>query len=237
MHWTSFCSCRCQSKVSQVLQVDVKMLVNLNACLSDIEIAFNIICSFWIAKSKKIPVRIVFIRPVDTEIIHYIILTLSTNQHFNSWLNFWPSASLLGADCGVFHRYEMKPIMISDFLLKASQIVFINRFFRHESSYLLESTFRIILWASSKSLSLLYDFIRPTLRMPDYHFHHRHFYHPSSSLLSFTTNRSHHILLTVSGKKVNLCIKVHNFHRQCRILTKFRNSNATSNGIQITKFQ
>ena len=44
-------------------------------------------------------------------------------------------------------------------------------------------------------------------------------------------------IYTVSGKKVNLCIQFNNFHRQCMILTKFRNSNATSNGIQITKFQ
>ena len=38
-------------------------------------------------------------------------------------------------------------------------------------------------------------------------------------------------------EKVNLCIQFHNFHRQSRILTKFRDSNTTSNGIQITKFQ
>jgi len=50
---------------------------------------------------------------------------------------------------------------------------------------------------------------------------------------TFTVSR----LYTVSEKKVNLCIHFHNFHRQCRILTKFRNSNATSNGMQTTKFQ
>ena len=45
------------------------------------------------------------------------------------------------------------------------------------------------------------------------------------------------LFYTVSGKKVNRCIQFNNFHRQCRILTKFRNSNEMSNGIQITKFQ
>ena len=52
-------------------------------------------------------------------------------------------------------------------------------------------------------------------------------------LMNLTTKHNY----TVSDKKVNLCIQFHNFHRQCRILTKFHNSNATSNGIQITKVQ
>ena len=46
-------------------------------------------------------------------------------------------------------------------------------------------------------------------------------------MLDTTNNNKLYMwIYTVSGKKVNLCIQFHNFHRQCRILTKFRNSNA-----------
>ena len=40
----------------------------------------------------------------------------------------------------------------------------------------------------------------------------------------FESAPSYRFIYTVSEKKVNLCIDFHHFHRQCRILTKFRNS-------------
>jgi len=44
-------------------------------------------------------------------------------------------------------------------------------------------------------------------------------------------------IYTVSWKKVNHYIHFHNFGKQCRILAKFYNNNATSNCKQNTKFR